>query len=967
MQQLTQTTRRIGVGLVLMVYLSAAARASDLDLSRHSPERSRLGTTPNEFRVKREQVFGFVGKPGVTRDGDEVTISFESKGFCDATVAIENANGRIIRHLASGVLGSNAPAPFQKNSKQQILTWDGKDDRDRYVDDRTKLSVRVSLGLKPRFERSLLWTPKRRISGKTPLMAASEEGVYVYQGQAVDHIRLYDHKGDYARTVYPFPAGKITEIADLERIRLPQLEHEVPLKRNAYKNTLFTCGENGGHCLEDQSKNGLTGNAGVALAVHRGKIALAGFSLNRAHTDGTSGGLDFNGPNVSVSVPSRRSAKIVKGARYDRNKQAFEVMPRSIAFSPDGKWLYLTGYQWIAVSAGYYSSRLHSLHGVMRMPYRANENPTPFLGKMHEAGKDDHHFSAATSVDCDGEGRVYVSDYLNNRIQVFSSYGKHLKAVPVERPSKVRLNRKTGDLYMFSWMIPMVHHKDGKIAPILHRFSPYPECRSTKSWTIPGVSSRRPAGDGYAGWGRLTEADIDFWAAPPTVWLSGERSLWAGWVGSFRDRTSSWRTIGPRLLAIEDDKLVPSRDFVQNALEASPRLRPARASSQYLFVNPKTGKLLVAEATGRRGGAERTNALMEIDPETGSIRTVKPPFNPADLAFDLNGLAYARIRDVIVRYDPATWREIPWDYGEERKFDGGRILSGLAVPLNPMWIWQGGLAVSPRGDIAVHYPYRAVTRSRKGENTVHENRAFVPHVYPGRPTGFGISIWDRHGKLVCRDALPGIGKVSGIALDSHRNVTAMAGGLRMWNGKPYPIRSTATLLQGPAGRARVLSSSDKVPVPLPAEIRPGRPQDMKGLWLEGGRWLYGGVGYNNSGIIHCFCWHSRFAQDWFGRSFVPEPDIFRVAVLDSNGNLILRVGQYGNVDDGKPLVADGGPPSPRSIGGDEVALFQPNYLGTHTDRRLLIADAGNSRVVSVRTDYHAEHRLRLTDINPTKE
>jgi len=68
------------------------------------------------------------------------------------------------------------------------------------------------------------------------------------------------------------------------------------------------------------------------------------------------------------------------------------------------------------------------------------------------------------------------------------------------------------------------------------------------------------------------------------------------------------------------------------------------------------------------------------------------------------------------------------------------------------------------------------------------------------------------------------------------------------------------------------------------------------------------------------------------------------------------------VDDGKPLVADGGPPSPRSIGGDEVGLFHAAYVGTHTDRRLFIADAGNSRILSVKLDYHATERVALKDV-----
>jgi hypothetical protein len=92
-----------------------------------------------------------------------------------------------------------------------------------------------------------------------------------------------------------------------------------------------------------------------------------------------------------------------------------------------------------------------------------------------------------------------------------------------------------------------------------------------------------------------------------------------------------------------------------------------------------------------------------------------------------------------------------------------------------------------------------------------------------------------------------------------------------------------------------------------------------------------------------------------------------VAVLDTNGNLITRIGQYGNLEDGKPLVAEGGPRNPRSIGGDEVALFHAAYLGTHTDRRLFVSDAGNRRILSVKLGYHAEHKVSLKDVPNEKE
>ncbi|MFO7897978.1 MAG: hypothetical protein R6V58_02835, partial [Planctomycetota bacterium] len=88
----------------------------------------------DEFKVKRSGPFEFGETPTLTRDGDRVTIRFKAKAFCDATLAIENADGRIIRHLASGVLGPNAPPPFKKDSLEQEIVWDGKDDQGVYID-----------------------------------------------------------------------------------------------------------------------------------------------------------------------------------------------------------------------------------------------------------------------------------------------------------------------------------------------------------------------------------------------------------------------------------------------------------------------------------------------------------------------------------------------------------------------------------------------------------------------------------------------------------------------------------------------------------------------------------------------------------------------------------------------------------------------------------------------------------------
>ena len=74
-----------------------------------------------EFQIKRKEVYEFAKEPTVKKDGDKITIEFTSKDFCDVTVAIQNQDGDIVNHLACGVLGSNAPEPFQSNSLSQKI------------------------------------------------------------------------------------------------------------------------------------------------------------------------------------------------------------------------------------------------------------------------------------------------------------------------------------------------------------------------------------------------------------------------------------------------------------------------------------------------------------------------------------------------------------------------------------------------------------------------------------------------------------------------------------------------------------------------------------------------------------------------------------------------------------------------------------------------------------------------------
>ena len=53
----------------------------------------------------------FTKKPAAVRAGDRVTIDFAVSREADVSVFIEDGQGKIVRHLVSGVLGKNPPAP----------------------------------------------------------------------------------------------------------------------------------------------------------------------------------------------------------------------------------------------------------------------------------------------------------------------------------------------------------------------------------------------------------------------------------------------------------------------------------------------------------------------------------------------------------------------------------------------------------------------------------------------------------------------------------------------------------------------------------------------------------------------------------------------------------------------------------------------------------------------------------------
>jgi len=461
--------------------------------------------------------------------------------------------------------------------------------------------------------------------------------------------------------------------------------------------------------------------------------------------------------------------------------------------------------------------------------------------------------------------------------------------------------------------------------------------------------------------------------------LGGRGPSKRGWAADAAVRAASGGRGAVLMFRKEKGKLVPAKDFSREAAKLLPRLQVSPYWRDRLYVRPTNGHLYVL-------GNRMTHEPIVIDPETGKSKVVKAPFSSEDMAFDMDGLAYLRTHKAVVRYDPDTWREVPFDYGELRANVGlwngkktARVISALPIETRSIW-HQGGFWISPKGYVVVSYYNSKMISGREGRGG-REKRMFsswkpwTPAMFPGRKGDNIVRVWDRYGKVVYADTVPGLGITDGIAMDRDDNIYALAAATRMHGKRRYWDYMTGTLMKfGPKGN-KVLSGSRKAKLPL--ESPPDRSPDFTGggvgrSWARGAKWFYGGLYFTGKDGSHaaggCACWNGRFAHDYFARSFAPETQHYTVAVLDSAGNLIMRIGQYGNVDDGVPLKGDGkrGAWKPKALGGDEVALFYPIYLATHSDRRLFVTDPGNQRIVSVKLDYHASKRIRLKDVPDQK-
>ena len=119
---------------------------------------------------------------------------------------------------------------------------------------------------------------------------------------------------------------------------------------------------------------------------------------------------------------------------------------------------------------------------------------------------------------------------------------------------------------------------------------------------------------------------------------------------------------------------------------------------------------------------------------------------------------------------------------------------------------------------------------------------------------------------------------------------------------------------------------------------------------EGHLWSHAGVGYVNSMACGYECAGAQICVDKDDRIWIPEHIVYNVKAVDSAGNLIARIGSYGNADcDGDP---NGKNPKPA------IPIAWPQAVARHEDY-LLITDRISARIIRCRLEYRNRKEIKL--------
>ncbi len=367
----------------------------------------------------------FVRKPTAKKAGDTWKVSFSVSQTTDVEVSVLDKEGRVVRHLAAGIIGQEVSPPPLKTGLSQSLIWDGKDDNEKPVGG-GPFTARVRAGLTSKVGRMIANPAEinpsphyNRLFG----LATDEDGkLYVasgsvYSGTPVFTIKVYDRLGRYVKTIMPMPSN----------LRPDEVE------------------EFGDATLRDGFLTPANHHPLVPYVQPSGIVAFLGNQVR----DGVLWLLNTEGRICQIDADSGRPIQWKSGPTTYRPSGG----PMCWAVAPDNRTLYLSGF-WNS-RATRSKGKIPFKDGII---YKVDSSTgtgesllnidvpddvfwkTEFNGWYHFTNWGRKNGNAALhGMVVDAEGRLYVCDRVNQRLAVYDKKGKLLGATAVEWPDLVAL------------------------------------------------------------------------------------------------------------------------------------------------------------------------------------------------------------------------------------------------------------------------------------------------------------------------------------------------------------------------------------------------------------------------------------------------------------------------------------------------------------------------------------------------
>lgn len=790
----------------------------------------------------------FASAPAVRADGANVRIDFEVAQATDVAVEIIDVKGRVVRHLAAGLLGPNAPEPLAKDSLKQSLPWDRADDAGKPVTGPAK--VRVGLGMGVRMtDRTAAWS-RGPLTGEKPdglniqaikdLVVGPDGTVYLLAGYFyLEHIDVptqivaVSRDGVYQRQIYPPPAARVP--ADTPGLRTLKLANGQQVPRSDTMFALFS--------------QPIAYGTKLAITPDNKRLLLVAGRSRHLYQFGLDG-----------SMPQTTPTSLPEGWRMDRySGLGWNRYGQSVAVSPDSRWLYVIG------TTGEGKAQRRVVH---RMALASGESSVFF-------GGGDDALTLPTSLAVTPAGSLLIADFGGNCIWTVPADGAKASSVKFAQPFAVAAGLNDS-IYVVS-----VEADPAKATTVSKGTKLGPDAAADRG-LVSRLTKLRADGEELAsiaagvksqfgeGWPtKLTFAGlgVDRTADKPIVWIGLTTSggvYPAGYHYGLCRIVDDGKTLGPAQYVDANGRYWQStmKGFRDNRAAASKWSKQGRGAETlwpdgYRYTqawargNPPTGEL-------RRFTADGSESPF---PAMGEKKWY--PLTGAPSGYGINSRFYMTPqKDLLVSY----LRFQPKGKGD---YNGREFSAPFEGPdkLTPDGKLQYDFIYGIMS-IAAKTPYRA---DRRG--AVYTADHTLP---PGR--------W---GPAEIEAALPG--------------------------AKPHP-RDPYTASYGclykfpPTGGGLVWDSTGekfKAPAPVSGDLirHPTVVSDTIGSpkWKAGCEnieWQFIGVSPVPSARVNiCTCTGIVFDLDRHDRIYVPDMYRMCVHVLDTSGNLLLRVGRYGNYDD----------------------------------------------------------------------